>query len=204
MKGDERVELGEEGADAGLLTQSWSQKPGVVDRAFRQTGQPSRFVFRFPVDSLKAAQHEFDVISSFWNSVKQRVNCPKRGMQLVGLVDRPLSPDADGVFVFRKSIVNVGHQATGSVNRNRAWFQMLVVFPAADINHFPQLTLFPSCCESPAASSYLSFLHHLSRHLLMIGNSVGWGRSAQPDLELAFPMSSKEAAKAPLSTKFPI
>ena len=157
MKGDERVELGEEGADAGLLTQSWSQKPGVVDRAFRQTGQPGRFVFRFPVDSLKAAQHEFDVISSFWNSVKQRVNCPKRGMQLVGLVDRPLSPDADGVFVFRKSIVNVGHQATGSVNRNRAWFQMLVVFPAADINHFPQLTLFPSFLLRATIPTQLDF-----------------------------------------------
>ena len=49
---------------------------------------------------------------------------------------------------------------------------MLVVSSTANINHFPQPTLFPSCCESPAASSYLSFLHHLSRHLLMIGNSV--------------------------------
>ena len=120
MKGDERVELGEEGADAGLLTRSWGQKLGIIDRPFRQTGQPGRFVFRLPVDSLKAAQHEFDITSSFWNSVKQRVNRPKWGIQLVGLVDRPLSSNTDGVLVFRKSIVDVGYQAAGSVNRNRA------------------------------------------------------------------------------------
>ena len=40
MKGDERVDLGEEGVDADLFTRSWGQKPGIVDRTFRQTGQP--------------------------------------------------------------------------------------------------------------------------------------------------------------------
>ena len=196
MKGDERVELLEEGADFLLLGNFWHKNPlfqkmdriqliGRVSRrgnCLRKNGShyPLKLDCIFPVGviitNFMAIYWEKFGNNTITDIVSNKSTELKIGVRMPFERDITLTHDVSScidVVGLNRFWVLKKHPRDGNPMLPSEGSVVTLIDPKEFV---PQLTLFPSCCESPAASSYLSFLHHLSRHLLMIGNSVSWGK----------------------------
>ena len=196
MKGDERVKLLEEGADFLLLGNFWHKNPlfqkmdriqliGRVSRrgnCLRKNGShyPLKLDCIFPVGviitNFMAIYWEKFGNNTITDIVSNKSTELKIGVRMPFERDITLTHDVSScidVVGLNRFWVLKKHPRDGNPMLPSEGSVVTLIDPKEFV---PQLTLFPSCCESPAASSYLSFLHHLSRHLLMIGNSVSWGK----------------------------